>query len=188
MASLTVRAWSFTTYCQNPGCDPKNTVICFLLLYLNKGINVTVDNYFTCLQLTRTVKWDWPELLAQLGEQDQDAYHCQIIMSTSLCSKSLEWQNHFLGYNSQGCPLYLSISTITNQIKSLDTVGHFNGIKYGTDIVDKMARQCSVKGLVHPLIIFFILLQYTLSCTSLVRIIIILQRSFSRGTSEQLLD
>lgn len=123
--------------------------------YLNKGRNVTCDNFFTSLSLARQLKTNRTSLLGTMNKIRREVPEC-VKKAREDLYKTVVFKNDDITltvYQAKPGKNVIILSSlhqdvhIGNDTKSKpDTVISYNESKYGVDVVDQMARKYSVKA------------------------------------------
>lgn len=125
--------------------------------FLNRGINVTVDNFFTSLQLAKELKAKKTSLVGTVNKARREIPKSLKVLKDKL------YETKFLKHEDTGATLTVyqgkkkknvmilstlhpSINIENNEKKTPETVRFYNQTKYGVDIIDQMARKYSVKA------------------------------------------
>lgn len=125
--------------------------------FQNMGRNVTVDNFFTSLELAKKLKDKRTSLVGTMNKARREIPDCiksgkEELYSTKLL-KNEESGSTLTVYQCKKkknviilSSMHSSIDIANNSKKTPETVNFYNETKCGVDIVDKMARQYSVKA------------------------------------------
>ena len=129
-------------------------VMRLLKLYLNKGRNVTTDNYFTSMKLATDLQKCKTSLLGTVNRIRKEVPAVVKHMKEPLYSTTLYKSGDVTMTVYQGkarknvvlfSTLHQNITIAENAKKTSESVKAYNDTKYGVDIVDQMARKYSVK-------------------------------------------
>ena len=122
--------------------------------FLEKGRNVTTDNYFTSLPLANTLLAHKTTIVGTMNRIRREMPPCTKAQMERFSSKVLRAGEATLTIY-QGKPrknisllstMHQTVSTDNGPKKMPETVSHYNSTKYGVDVMDQMARLYSVKG------------------------------------------
>lgn len=123
--------------------------------YLNKGRNVTCDNFFTSLHLAENLKSKKTSLVGTVNKARREIPGCmknarEELHSTKAFAKDDITLTVYRGKTNKNVIVMSSMHpdvTIEKGVKSKpETVSFYNLSKYGVDVVDQMARKFSVKA------------------------------------------
>ena len=122
--------------------------------YLNKGRNVTTDNYFTSIKLATELQKYKTSLLGTVNRIRKEVPAVVKHMKEPLYSTTLHKSDNVTMTVYQGktkknvailSTLHQNITIADNAKKTPESVKAYNDTKYGVDIVDQMARKYTVK-------------------------------------------
>ena len=131
-----------------------NVVLRLMEPFLEKGRNVTTDNYFTSLPLANTLLAHKTTIVGTMNRIRREMPPCTKAQMERFSSKVLRAGEATLTIY-QGKPrknvsllstMHQTVSTDNGPKKMPETVSHYNSTKYGVDVMDQMARLYSVKG------------------------------------------
>ena len=139
--------------------------------YLNKGRNVTCDNYFTSLKLAEFLKSKKTTLVGTVNRARREVPVCvkqakEKLYSTKAFAKEGITLTVYQGKSMKNVVLLSSmhsdVSTENDTKSKPNTVLFYNSTKYGVDVVDQMARKYSVKSASRrwPIHTFFNILDF----------------------------
>lgn len=118
--------------------------------YLNKGRNVTTDNYFTSVKLATQLKEKQTSLLGTVNKIRREVPSCLKKMKEELHSCKLYKSGDITLTVYQGkvkkhvlilSTMHKDITIADNEKKTPETVSSYNETKYGVDILDQMAKK-----------------------------------------------
>lgn len=123
--------------------------------FLNKGRNITTDNFFTSVQLANrlkrantsivgTVNRNRKEIPAEVKHSKAPLYETKF-MEHDKCTLTVyqgKKQKNVLILST----MHPSIAIGSTEKKLPETVSFYNNTKYGVDVIDQMARQYTTKA------------------------------------------
>jgi hypothetical protein len=123
--------------------------------YLQKGRNVTTDNFFTSLKLAKQLKERKTSIVGTMNKQRRELPPPVGDTSGTLYSSTL-WQHDDVTLTVYRCKrsknvtimssMHTSVEIDSGEKKIPETVKFYNNTKYGVDVIDQMARKYSVKS------------------------------------------
>ena len=132
----------------------EHVVLTLMQPHLDKGRNVTTDNFFTSLRLAKQLLARKTTLVGTMRKDKRELPHRPEESTPELYSSQL-WRHekaiHTMYQGKKDITVNV-LSTqhnhveITSVKKRPDTVAYYNVTKVGVDILDQMARLYSVKG------------------------------------------
>lgn len=149
----------------------ENVVIKLTEPHLNKGRNITTDNYFTSIKLAEKLKSKNTTLVGTMKKNRREIPISLKNMRSNLYSSTiLEHNNITLTiYQAKRNKSVFLLSSLHSTVKTEDSlkklpdsIAFYNATKYGVDIRDQMCRKYSVKSASRrwPVHIFFNILDH----------------------------
>lgn len=125
--------------------------------FQNMGRNVTVDNFFTSLELAKKLKEKRTSLVGTMNRARREIPDCIKIGKAELYStKLLRNEESGATLTAYQCKkkknviilssMHSNINIANNSKKTPETITFYNETKFGVDIVDQMCRKYSVKA------------------------------------------
>jgi hypothetical protein len=135
---------------------PENVVMRLMSPYLNKGRNVTTDNFFTTASLARTIQAKDTSIVGTVSRTRREIPAVLAMERATLHETTLLRNGDgatLTVYQGKGSNNVLLLSTLhstidigTNRKKLPDTVQFYNKTKCAVDILDQMARRYSTRA------------------------------------------
>ena len=149
----------------------ENVVMKLIEPHINKGRNITTDNYFTSIKLAEMLKSKNTTLVGTKKKNRREVpISLKNMHSTLYSSTIVEHDNITLTiYQAKRnksvfllSSLHSTVKTEDSQKKLPDSIAFYNATKYGVDIRDQMCRKYSVKSASRrwPVHIFFNILDH----------------------------
>lgn len=125
--------------------------------FLSKGLNVTVDNFFTSIHLAKelqqkgtslvgTVSKARREIPKSMKDSREELYKSKILKHRETGATLTVYQGKRKKNVMVMSTLHASVEINNNEKKTPETISFYNATKYGVDIIDQMARKYSVKA------------------------------------------